>query len=178
MQERLIAQMKSAKPLISCRKTSWIKRHIWACLYKGVPSHVLCCCCYMIPLVCFSLEVPAVVVGVVGMGHVPGIERNWDKELNIHEIMRFVFAVSAVMYCSAIVQNLSWQISLFLYSLSVAPPSRFGWVLRNVFKGAVWGLLGYACFRASKGMGRALLSLPAVQSLLENVRTPAVWPLF
>lgn len=30
------------------------------------------------------------------MGHVPGIERNWDKELNIHEIMRFVFAVSSV----------------------------------------------------------------------------------
>lgn len=37
-----------------------------------------------------SPEVPAVVVGVVGMGHVPGIERNWDKELNIHEIMRYV----------------------------------------------------------------------------------------
>lgn len=38
----------------------------------------------------FFSEVPAVVVGVVGMGHVPGIERNWDKELNIHEIMRCV----------------------------------------------------------------------------------------
>lgn len=24
------------------------------------------------------------------MGHVPGIEKNWDKELNIHEIMRCV----------------------------------------------------------------------------------------
>lgn len=35
-------------------------------------------------------EVPAVVVGVVGMGHVPGIEKNWDEELNIHEIMRCV----------------------------------------------------------------------------------------
>lgn len=36
------------------------------------------------------VEVPAVVVGVVGMGHVPGIERNWDKQLNINEIMRYV----------------------------------------------------------------------------------------
>lgn len=36
-------------------------------------------------------EVPAVVVGVVGMGHVPGIERNWEKELNIQEIMRCVY---------------------------------------------------------------------------------------
>lgn len=32
------------------------------------------------------------VVGVVGMGHVPGIEKNWDKELNIQEIMRYVFS--------------------------------------------------------------------------------------
>lgn len=35
-----------------------------------------------------SLEVPAVVVGVVGIGHVPGIEKNWDKHLDINEIMR------------------------------------------------------------------------------------------
>lgn len=34
-------------------------------------------------------EVPAVVVGVVGMGHVPGIEKNWEKQLNISEIMRY-----------------------------------------------------------------------------------------
>ena len=27
------------------------------------------------------------VVGVVGMGHVPGIEKNWTTDLNIHEIM-------------------------------------------------------------------------------------------
>ena len=37
------------------------------------------------------VEVPAVVVGVVGMGHVPGIEKNWEKQLNIQEIMRSVF---------------------------------------------------------------------------------------
>ncbi|CAB1313614.1 unnamed protein product [Coregonus sp. 'balchen'] len=85
-------------------------------------------------------KVPAVVVGVVGMGHVPGIERNWEKELNIQEIM------------------------------SVAPPSRFGWMLRTVLKAGVIGVLGYACYRAGGGMGRALLSLPAVQSLLDNLR--------
>lgn len=33
------------------------------------------------------------VVGVVGMGHVPGIERNWEKQLNINEIMRYVSLV-------------------------------------------------------------------------------------
>ncbi|XP_026879959.1 traB domain-containing protein [Electrophorus electricus] len=85
-------------------------------------------------------KVPAVVVGVVGMGHVPGIEQNWDQELDIHEI------------------------------ISVAPPSRFGWVLRTVLKGAVLTALGYACYRAGGGVGRVLLSLPAVQSLLENLR--------
>lgn len=87
-------------------------------------------------------KVPAVVVGVVGMGHVPGIERNWDKQLNIHEIM------------------------------SVAPPSRFSWLLRTVLKGAMLGVLGYACYRAGGGIGRVLLSVPAVQSLLESLRPP------
>lgn len=41
-----------------------------------------------------SAEVPAVVVGVVGMGHVPGIEKNWEKQLNISEIMRYRGLVS------------------------------------------------------------------------------------
>lgn len=36
---------------------------------------------------------PAVVVGVVGIGHVPGIEKNWEKHLNINEIMRYVCLV-------------------------------------------------------------------------------------
>ncbi|XP_035011907.1 traB domain-containing protein isoform X1 [Hippoglossus stenolepis] len=87
-------------------------------------------------------KVPAVVVGVVGMGHVPGIERNWEKQLNISEIM------------------------------SVAPPSRFGWVLRTVMKGVVMGMLGYACYRAGGSIGRALLSLPTVQSALEILQPP------
>ncbi|CAI5664780.1 unnamed protein product [Oreochromis niloticus] len=85
-------------------------------------------------------KVPAVVVGVVGMGHVPGIERNWDKQLNINEIM------------------------------SVAPPSRIGWVLCAVIKGVMMGMLGYACYRAGGSLGRALLSLPPVRSLLETLR--------
>lgn len=40
-----------------------------------------------------QLEVPAVVVGVVGIGHVPGIEKNWEKHLDINEIMRYVCLV-------------------------------------------------------------------------------------
>ncbi|KAL6107064.1 trabd [Pungitius sinensis] len=89
-----------------------------------------------------ALKVPAVVVGVVGMGHVPGIERNWEKQLNINEIM------------------------------SVAPPSRFGWVLRSVIKGALVGMLGYACYRAGGSLGRVLLSLPTVKSVLQTLRQP------
>lgn len=56
--------------------------------------------------------------------------------------------------------------------LSVAPPSRFGWVLCTVIKGVMMGMLGYACYRAGGGLGRALLSLPAVQSLMETLRPP------
>lgn len=74
---------------------------------------------------CFSLEVPAVVVGVVGMGHVPGIEKNWDKDLNIHEIMRCVSAVTVVCivvcYCTRFVMTkifvsflLAWLLPLVL----------------------------------------------------------------
>ncbi|KAM9808221.1 traB domain-containing protein [Neosynchiropus ocellatus] len=89
-------------------------------------------------------KVPAVVVGVVGMGHVPGIEKNWEKQLNISEIM------------------------------SVAPPSSFGWVLGLVVKGVVAGMLGYACYRVGGSLGRVLLSAPTVQSVLESLRlTPA-----
>lgn len=85
-------------------------------------------------------KVPGVVVGVVGMGHVPGIEKNWEKDLNINEIM------------------------------SVAPPSRFGWVLHTVLKGVLMGIVGYACYRAGGTLGRTLLSLPAVKSIMENLR--------
>ena len=34
--------------------------------------------------------VPSVVVGVVGIGHVEGIRENWDREINVKELLRFV----------------------------------------------------------------------------------------
>ncbi|KAJ1161851.1 hypothetical protein NDU88_002332 [Pleurodeles waltl] len=60
--------------------------------------------------------VPSVVVGVVGMGHVPGIEKHWSEELNIQEIM------------------------------SVPPPSLSSKILRSVVKATFFGLMGYGCY--------------------------------
>ncbi|XP_068595454.1 traB domain-containing protein [Brachionichthys hirsutus] len=60
-------------------------------------------CCVTAPH--SAQTMPAVVVGVVGMGHVPGIERNWEKELNVNKIM------------------------------SVAPPSRLGTVVKCIMWG-------------------------------------------
>ncbi|KAG7257320.1 hypothetical protein CRUP_026032 [Coryphaenoides rupestris] len=54
----------------------------------------------------------------------------------------------------------------------VAPPSRLSRVMCMALKGTVIGLVGYACYRAGGGVGRALLSLPAVKSLLETLRPP------
>lgn len=135
-------------------------------------------------LLCF-VEVPAVVVGVVGMGHVPGIERNWEKQLNISEIMRYVSRAVLTHYgyfILKIVYNCVWldsynspPMSVCLF-FSVAPPSRFGWVVRAVIKTVMIGTLGYACYRAGGTLGRALLSLPAVQSVLDTLRPPPAWP--
>ena len=33
--------------------------------------------------------VPSVVVGVVGIGHVEGITENWDKEIDVKELLRY-----------------------------------------------------------------------------------------
>jgi hypothetical protein len=33
--------------------------------------------------------VPACVVGVVGLGHVAGIKRNWNKEFDIESILKY-----------------------------------------------------------------------------------------
>ena len=33
---------------------------------------------------------PSVVVGVVGIGHVEGIRDNWEKEINVKELLRYV----------------------------------------------------------------------------------------
>lgn len=129
----------------------------------------------MLYLLHIFTEVPAVVVGVVGMGHVPGIEKNWDKELNIHEIMRCVCMIYYFIFSSikSVPCLLHFIITCFTWSLScsVAPPSRFGWVLCTVLKGTLLGVLGYACYHAGRCVGRAFLSLPAVQSL-ENIRPP------
>ncbi|XP_034032890.1 traB domain-containing protein [Thalassophryne amazonica] len=89
-------------------------------------------------------KVPAVVVGVVGIGHVPGIEKNWQKHLNISEIM------------------------------SVAPPSRFGRVLHTVIKGFIVGMVGYTSYRVGWTLCRAVASLPTVQSILQIVQPPPV----
>lgn len=107
------------------------------------------------------------------MGHVPGIEKNWEKQLNINEIMRYVCLV--VSYILWIISNRTFippALCLFHLFLSVAPPSRFGWVLRMVLKGVMMGMLGYACYRAGGSLGRTLLSLPTVQSILETLRPP------
>lgn len=55
---------------------------------------------------------------------------------------------------------------------SVAPPSRLSWMFRTVMKGVMVGMLGYTCYRAGGSLGRALLSLPTVQSLLTTLRPP------
>lgn len=33
--------------------------------------------------------VPSVVVGVVGIGHVEGVTENWDKEIDVKELLRY-----------------------------------------------------------------------------------------
>ncbi|XP_069765153.1 traB domain-containing protein isoform X2 [Narcine bancroftii] len=85
-----------------------------------------------------SQRVPAVVVGVVGMGHVPGIEKNWNNLLNIQEIM------------------------------SIPPPSLATKVLKISLKTTVIGLVGYGCYRLGKGTIQLMLSRPFVQNYLHK----------
>uniref|UniRef100_H0WTY0 TraB domain containing n=1 Tax=Otolemur garnettii TaxID=30611 RepID=H0WTY0_OTOGA len=82
--------------------------------------------------------VPAVVVGVVGMGHVPGIEKNWSADLNIQEIM------------------------------TVPPPSISGRVSRLAMKAAFFGLLGYGLYWMGRRTVSLVLSLPAAQHCLQR----------
>nr|XP_028683393.1 traB domain-containing protein isoform X3 [Macaca mulatta]XP_028683395.1 traB domain-containing protein isoform X3 [Macaca mulatta] len=83
--------------------------------------------------------VPSVVVGVVGMGHVPGIEKNWSTDLNIQEIM------------------------------TVPPPSVSGRVSRLAVKAAFFGLLGYSLYWMGRRTASLVLSLPAAQYCLQRV---------
>ncbi|XP_067861465.1 traB domain-containing protein-like [Heptranchias perlo] len=68
--------------------------------------------------------IPSVVVGVVGIGHVAGIKKNWNRQLNIQELMRvpnpslptrilrFVFGVTLyglkIFFYYKIAQTLIW----------------------------------------------------------------------
>ncbi|XP_074980566.1 traB domain-containing protein isoform X2 [Caretta caretta] len=83
--------------------------------------------------------IPSVVVGVVGMGHVPGIEKNWNTDLNIQEIM------------------------------SVPPPSTSSKVLRFVIKATVFGLMGYGCYRVGQRTVQFVLSMPTTQNCLQRL---------
>ena len=61
--------------------------------------------------ICFSFSepqgvVPSVVVGVVGIGHVEGIRENWDREINVKELLRFVYDI---------LSNLSVWISIKIF---------------------------------------------------------------
>lgn len=83
--------------------------------------------------------VPSVVVGVVGMGHVPGIEKNWTTDLNIQEIM------------------------------TVPPPSASGRVSRLAVKAAALGLLGYGVYWTGRRAASLLLALPAARHCLQRL---------
>ncbi|XP_047641877.1 traB domain-containing protein isoform X2 [Phacochoerus africanus] len=82
--------------------------------------------------------VPSVVVGVVGMGHVPGIEKNWTTDLNIQEIM------------------------------TVPPPSVSGRVARLALKATFLGLLGYSLYWMGRRAASLVLALPAAQHCLQR----------
>ncbi|MBW02506.1 TraB domain-containing protein, partial [Eschrichtius robustus] len=82
--------------------------------------------------------VPSVVVGVVGMGHVPGIEKNWTTDLNIQEIM------------------------------TVPPPSISSRVSWLAVKATFLGLLGYGLYWMGRRASSLVLSLPAAQYCLQR----------
>nr|XP_020037059.1 traB domain-containing protein isoform X3 [Castor canadensis] len=86
--------------------------------------------------------VPSVVVGVVGMGHVPGIEKNWRTDLNIQEIM------------------------------TVPPPSISGRVSRLAVKAVFFGLLGYGLYWMGRRTVSLVLSLPAAQFCFQRASGP------
>ena len=61
-----------------------------------------CCCTYIIRIIIYIIFLlysfffltegfhfePAVIVGVVGIGHVQGIVDNWEKDIDVQELMR------------------------------------------------------------------------------------------
>lgn len=90
-------------------------------------------------------SVPTIVVGVVGMGHVPGIEKNWNCDVNIQEIM------------------------------SVPPPSAMNRIITFTAKVTFFGLVGYGCFCVSKRTVKLILSVPATQYCLQRLNQMRTW---
>ncbi|XP_068132451.1 traB domain-containing protein isoform X2 [Hyperolius riggenbachi] len=90
-------------------------------------------------------SVPSIVVGVVGMGHVPGIEKNWNINLDIQEIM------------------------------SVPPPSTLNRIISFAAKVTIFGLLSYGCFCVSRRTVRFILSVPATQYCLQRLDQMRMW---
>lgn len=90
-------------------------------------------------------SVPSIVVGVVGMGHVPGIEKNWNSDVNIQEIM------------------------------SVPPPSALNRIITFTAKVTFVGLVGYGCFCVSKRTVQLILSVPATQYCLQRLNQIRIW---
>lgn len=60
---------------------------------------------------------PAVVVGVVGIGHVQGIVENWEKDFDVQELLR------------------------------VPESSRAGLLIKRTFQAAIIGLISWGCFK-------------------------------
>ncbi|CAH3115336.1 unnamed protein product [Porites lobata] len=67
--------------------------------------------------------VPSVVVGVVGIGHVEGIRENWDREINVKELLR------------------------------IPDPSRASKLLRFSLKALVGVVLAWGCYKIGKYTG-------------------------
>eukprot|EP00069_Balaena_mysticetus_P014733 bmy_08902T0 len=82
--------------------------------------------------------VPSVVVGVVGMGHNPSIEKNWTTDLNVQEIM-------------------------IVPLLSIS--GRVSWL---AMKAAFLDLLGYGLYWLGRHASSLVLSLPATQYCLQR----------
>ncbi|MBW04885.1 TraB domain-containing protein, partial [Eschrichtius robustus] len=82
--------------------------------------------------------VPSAVVGIVGLGHIPGIEKNWTTDLNIQEIM-------------------------IVPLLSVS--GRVSWL---AMKATFLDLLGYSLYWLGRHASSLVLSLPATQYCLRR----------
>ena len=76
------------------------------------------------------------IVGVVGIGHVQGIVDNWEKDIDVQEIMRYIlcfliptsiFAAKMLSFCSRKrniykTSKLHWAIFSVIYSCNILQP--------------------------------------------------------